>query len=262
MRNLHYVRFLPVALICVANGLHAQIHSDSFSGTSVASFWSQQTNNSADTISESGGFLTIDASTANGGSDWYYGSNYNAPLLFQTDSNLANFNWTASVDLTMPTPIYNYSGAGIFLASEETAGAISPDLSSDGANLSRFAGWEYGVGNPPTGVDALEITKVGDVYTAYYSTNGGATWIQDGQQTLTGLDGQPITTIGLYALDQGWNGPSPDTQAEFSNFVFTPANAGVPDGCSTLWLAAAGLAALVFSSLFRSSASIRLIRES
>lgn len=235
-------RLLGVVLGFTAAGASSAFalpFSDQFDGTSLNPGWTVTSPNPASSVALDGaGHLVMTASYLNGGSDLFGGSNLNAPVILQSVDPSLNYTIVTSFSFS---PTSNYQGAGILLAT-----TTSPFTSTDqfnriverafypngGGSIVEGAG---GSTNYASGTIYLEVSKVGDVYTSSYSSDG-LTWSLLGSET----NDTPYTEIGLFTIRQPWDNAPIDSVASFNNFDVT---SGVPEP-GTWTLVIAGFAGL------------------
>jgi hypothetical protein len=227
--------------------------SDQFNGTTLNPGWIVASPNPSSSVALSGtGQLNMLASYQNGGSDLYYQTNYNAPVILQSvDPSL---NWTIQTEVYF-SPTNNYQGAGILLATQagnftsssqffraaersyypEGGGEIVEDGSND--RLADTATTTF-----------LQVQKVGDLYTTSYSNNG-TSWTVIGSDVNT----TPYDYIGLFTIRQPWDNVALDSNASFEYFNVT---SGVPEA-STWVMMIFGFCGLGFLA-YRKKCTLRL----
>ncbi len=139
------------------------------------------------------------ASPNNGGSDLWYSSNYNAPIILQPVP--ANLDWTITVKQKF-NPTNYFQGAGILLAYQPG----SFDSTSQFVRLSERKDQNVQEMCGYTCVDYsgdktyLRVTKKGLTYYSYYSTNGKK-WTSLGSGSVS----TAYTWIGLDSMRQPWD---------------------------------------------------------
>ena len=196
--------------------------SDQFNGTTLNPGWTVTSPNPASSVALDGsGHLVITASYQNGGSDLFTGSNYNAPVILQSVDPNANYTITTSLSFN---PTNNYQGAGILLATTTSPFTSALQFNriverafypNGGGSIVEGAG---GSNAYSSGTIYLEVSKVGNVYTSAYSSNG-INWTTLGSETNT----TAYTEIGLFTLRQPWDGVALDSVASFDSFNVTSA---------------------------------------
>src|SRR5581483_1545706 len=165
--------------------------------------------------------LNITAAWANGGSDLYSGSDYNAPRLLQPVNPSANWLVETKFDFA---PGNNFESAGILLAT--TTGAFSTP-SQYSRSIERYANPGGGVGDilGSTGDSApttwFRLQKIGINYTEWWSADG-VTWNYGGVST----DTNQWTCVGLFVIRQPWDNAQVNASANFYYFHVTAV--GVP----------------------------------
>jgi hypothetical protein len=242
-----------LAIVFMSAASYASPFSDQFSGTTLNPGWTVVTPNPASAVALTGtGDLQIVASPLNGGSDLFPGSNYNAPVILQPINS--SLNWTVETEINFD-PTNNYQGAGILLAT-----TTSPFTSASQFNrIAERAFYPNGGGNIVEGAGGsilysgtttyLQVSKLGDLYTTSYSSNGSI-WTEIGSE----IDSTPYPEIGLFTLRQPWDGDtSLSSTADFNFFDITVTSA-VPEP-STWPMLLAGLAALGFAGHRRARAA-------
>lgn len=242
-----------LALVFLSSASYAAPFSDQFSGTTLNPGWTVVTPNPASTVGLTGsGDLQIVASPLNGGSDLYPGSNYNAPVILQPIN--PSLNWTIETEISFD-PTNNYQGAGILLAT-----TTSPFTStSQFSRIAERAFYPNGGGNVVEGAGGgsllysgtttyLEVTKLGDVYTTSYSSDGSS-WTEIG----SGADPTAYSEIGLFTLRQPWDGDTSLSSTADFNFFNVTVNS-VPEP-STWAMLLAGFAGLGFAGYRRARAA-------
>jgi hypothetical protein len=190
--------------------------SDDFSGPNLSAGWTFESLNPASGYQFTPSGLVITASSANGGSDLYAGSNHNGPRLLQPVDT--NADWTVETEVSF-SPSDDFQGAGILLA--KTNGTFSSDT-----DFMRLIERDYyplgggnvilssGVAQAFTGTNVfLRAVKTGSLATMFYSADG-VTWTQIA--TASQADAYPF--VGLHVLRQPWDGVPVDSIATFRYF--------------------------------------------
>lgn len=205
--------------------------NDEFNSAALDSRWEVVNPNPASSISMTGEAVRITASEANGGSDYYYGSNYNAPRILQPVSG----DWMLEIKLDF-NPTTDYQGAGIILipqgqdASSSNGNRIAEKAFSGGAKVIRSVGTNI----PWTANLAyIRLSKNGCTYTGWVSADGtdwtlNGTW-EDSSQTDTAY-------VGLFSIRQPWTGSATSTP-EFDYFRFAEnlECMALPEGAVSWW---------------------------
>jgi cytochrome c len=218
-----------LAIVWMSAASYASPFSDQFSGTTLNPGWTIVTPNPASTVQLTGsGDLQIVASPLNGGSDLFAGTNYNGPVILQpVDPSL---NWTIETEINFD-PTNNYQGAGILLAT-----TTSPFTSaSQFYRIAERAFYPNGGGNVVEGAGGgsllysgtmtyLEVTKLGDLYTTSYSSDGSS-WTEIG----SGIYSTSYPEIGLFTLRQPWDGDTSLSSTADFNFFDITVNSAVPE---------------------------------
>ena len=205
--------------------------NDEFNSAALDSRWEVVNPNPASSISITGEAVRITASEANGGSDYYYGSNYNAPRILQPVSS----DWMLEIKLDF-NPTTDYQGAGIIIipkgqdASSTSGNRIAEKAFSGGAKVIRSVGTNI----PWTDSTAyIRLSKRGYAYTGWVSADGvnwtlNGTW-EDPSQADTAY-------VGLFSIRQPWTGSATSTP-EFDYFRFAEnlECMALPEGAVSWW---------------------------
>lgn len=178
----------------------SQPFSDEFDGTTLNPGWSASSPNPDSTIRLTGnGTLLMRASPKNGGSDLWYSSNYNGPIILQPVS--PKLNWTMTVKENF-NPTNYFQGAGVLLAYQDgnfdsTAEFIRVAERKD-QNVQEVCGYTC---TPYSGsVTYFRVVKHGHTYSSAFSADGKQ-WTSLGSNKVTAN----YTWIGLDSLRQPWD---------------------------------------------------------
>ena len=174
--------------------------SETFKGKTLNPCWTVSSPNPDSSIGLTGKTLLMHASPLNGGSDLWYSSNYNAPIILQPVPG--NLDWTITVKQNF-NPTNYFQGAGILLAYQpggftSTSQFIRLSERKD-QNTQEMCGYtcvSYGGQK-----QYLRVIKKGLTYTSEFSTNG-KNWTSLGSGTVSNA----YTWIGLDSMRQPWDG--------------------------------------------------------
>lgn len=174
--------------------------SDNFHGRKLNPGWTVESPNPDSSVGLTGhDTLLMRASPKNGGSDLWYTSNYNAPIILQPVS--PKLNWTITVKQKF-NPTNYFQGAGILLAYQPG----NFDSTSQFARISERKDMNDqevcgAVCVPYAGhLTYLRAVKKGLTYYSYFSADG-KTWTSLG----SGTAGTAYTWIGLDSMRQPWD---------------------------------------------------------
>jgi len=188
-------------------GAAATFFSDDFNGSALNSVWTVINKNSDSSISLTGtGYLRINASPKNSGSDYYNSSNYNAPRILQSISGIG-FGYGGIIETKMFfSPADNYQGAGILLCSDDNPDSNTCIRSAErafyplsGGSVVRSRGTYVGYTNSTT---YFRLMKDGTRGKGWFSSNG-VDWILNSEGPVM----MPVIKyVGLFAIRQPWDG--------------------------------------------------------
>jgi hypothetical protein len=232
---------LAVATLLLSSSPIFAMFSDDFVGNTLNPGWTYVHPNPSSTLSLANPGLTMTASLANGGSDLYRDSNYNAPRLLQALDPTAD--WTVETKVLFD-PTVNIQSAGILLTT--TNGTITSDSMFNCVAVRGFSVpwggnwfgnetqdyWERGgIYTPFSGTTTyMRVQKEGTTYTEWCSADGGI-WTLLGSE----VDSTAYSYIGIDVARQWYDGP--DAVATFAYFHAVPE----PASLAPLALGAAAL---------------------
>ena len=193
--------------------------SDDFTNNTYYAGWTLFEPNTSSTAMLTGSALDIEASAANGGSDLYNGSNYEAsPLLQPVDPAL---DWIIETKFYF-NPQNNYSGAGLLLAT--TNGPFTGDNNfarmAERAFYPNAGGSVIGVAGYVSFTSAtnfLRLQKRGTNYYGWFSADG-VNWTNGGVRT----DANAYPYVGLFVIRYPWDSVIVNSSAYFYYFHVTP----------------------------------------
>lgn len=196
------------------------LQTDNFNGTTLSPFWSVHSPNPASMIQLTGnGEVLVKASAANGGSDLYFGTNYNAPRILQAvDTN--NISWMVEMKLSFD-PVSDFQGAGLLVHS-----SADPNDSTASVRIvekSFWSGWGVKSVSGPLGIyhypysDSVVYFRVqksqDSVITSYSSDNNTYTYL--GSQFIP-----KVYFVGFHCMRQPHDGNLLlDSYAHFDYFI-------------------------------------------
>ncbi|MEM7373824.1 MAG: LamG-like jellyroll fold domain-containing protein [Bacteroidota bacterium] len=194
--------------------------SDDFPGGFLNLGWIPISKNQASYWGLNGmGQLNIFAA-ANGGSDLYHGTNYNAPRLVQPVGGIAN--WEIETKLNFdPTNLYQSAGILIlrdtFLYSEQTNRIFELASNTGGKFLNTF---QSQISPFPHSEVYLRIKKTGNTLEKWHSLDS-VSWVYHGQHSSPIYD--EIEYIGLFSIREAHdNDFTVHSSAFFDYFHFNP----------------------------------------
>jgi curved DNA-binding protein CbpA len=208
----------------IENGSSA-LFSDHFSDSTLNSGWTVINKNSDSQLLLTGtGILRMIASPKNGGSDYYYNSNYNAiRILLPVPTDLQNLDGFVETKMNF-LPTNNYQGAGIIVCYDDNPDSNTCDRVAErafypkvGGSVVRSGGNYVNYSNITT---YFRLMKKGNNFTGWYSSDG-ANWILNGQ----GISTKTGKYVGLFAVRQPWDGDTNVYSAvEFDYFNISSLN--------------------------------------
>jgi hypothetical protein len=179
--------------------------TDEFSDSTLASFWTVENPSaprSAISTTARSGYLRIVATRAEGGADYWAGSNFKAPRIFQNVTG----DWTLETKMEF-SPSDNYEGAGIFIDGQRVA-----ERAFNGGHIVACLGPSVPYDGTTT---YFRIIKQGDSLSGFWSANG-QTWNFNGKVKMA------PESIGLHVVRKNWEaGGDHDAVADFDYFRFS-----------------------------------------
>jgi hypothetical protein len=179
--------------------------NDEFNDSTLAAFWTVENPSApSSSISTTGrpGYLRIVATQAGGGADYWTGSNFRAPRIFQNVTG----DWTLETKMEY-SPSDNYEGAGIFIDGQRVA-----ERGFNGGHVVACLGPSVPYDGTTT---YFRIIKRADSLAGYWSADG-QTWNFNGKVKM-----EP-ESVGLHVVRKNWEaGGDHDAVADFDYFRFS-----------------------------------------
>lgn len=179
--------------------------TDEFNDSTLAAFWALENPsapNSSISTTPRAGYLRIVATQAGGGADYWSGTNFRAPRIFQNVMG----DWELETKMEY-SPGDNYDGAGIFIDGQRMA-----ERAFNGGHVVACLGPSVPYNGTTT---YFRIVKKADSLSGYWSADG-QTWNFSGKVKMD------PESVGLHVVRKNWEpGGDHDAIADFDYFRFS-----------------------------------------